>query len=319
MEPSSDNNTNTLSARDLAARGHEVTGLSIYQDTNDDITMERVEELMAEMHDDVPHGGSDFVFGKNESQRLRLWKPSPPMAVKSPVIVFVHGGSWMIGTYLDSIGSAKVSHLTGLGYTVASIDYTLIPKITVKEQVQEVADSVAYLVKNAARHSTDPERVVLMGHSSGAHVVTLIGTDPSYAQQAGFNIDILKGVIALDGSNYNALAEFADNSGSIVTNMVYGLSDDPERLYAMSPTHNAAAPNARAFLLLHAQRKGDIRQAVELSAALKAAGTDVDLHVFEGEGFEGHVAVLLRLGHSSYPATLVMDRWLEKHVPTQRD
>jgi acetyl esterase/lipase len=308
--------TTQLPAHEVATRGREITGLSIFQNTNDDITTERVEELMSEMHADVPQGGSDFIFGKKTNQRARLWKPEGPSSAKSPVIVFVHGGSWMIGTYLDSIGSAKVSHLVNRGYVFASVDYTLIPTITVKEQVQEVADCVAYLIKNATSHGIDPERVVLMGHSSGAHVVTLIGTDPTYMENAGSSIDVLKGVIALDGSNYNAMAEFADNSGSIVTNMVYGLSDDPERLYAMSPTHHACAPNAHAFLLLHAQRKGDIRQAVELSVALKAAGTKVDLHVFEGEGFEGHVAILLRLGHSSYPATLVMDRWLEKHAPT---
>jgi acetyl esterase/lipase len=303
-----------LSPQDLAARGHEITGLSIYKDTNDDITMERVHELLSEMNSDVPQGGTDIVYGGREAQRLRLWKPISD-ATKAPVAVYVHGGSWTIGTYLDSTGSKKVSYLNDIGYAFASINYTLIPTVTVEEQVQEVADSVAYLIKNSEELGIDPERVVLMGHSSGAHVVTLLGTDPSYAEKAGFGIDVLKGVIALDGSNYNALAEFADNTGPIITNMVKGLSDDPVRLQAMSPTHHAAAPNAGAFLLLHVQRKGDIRQAVELSVALKAAGTDVDLHVFEGEGFEGHVAMLLRLGDAAYPATLVMEEWLKKHVP----
>ncbi|KAH7260707.1 Alpha/Beta hydrolase protein [Fusarium redolens] len=303
-----------LSPQDLAARGHEITGLSIYKDTNDDITMERVHELLSEMNSDVPQGGTDIVYGGREAQRLRLWKPISD-ATKAPVVVYVHGGSWTIGTYLDSTGSKKVSYLNDIGYAFASINYTLIPTVTVEEQVQEVADSVAYLIMNSEELGIDPERVVLMGHSSGAHVVTLLGTDPSYAEKAGFGIDVLKGVIALDGSNYNALAEFADNTGPIITNMVKGLSDDPVRLQAMSPTHHAAAPNAGAFLLLHVQRKGDIRQAVELSVALKAAGTDVELHVFEGEGFEGHVAMLLRLGDAAYPATLVMEDWFRKHVP----
>lgn len=83
----------------------------------------------------------------------------------------------------------------------------------------------------------------------------------------------------------------------------------------MSTTHHARAPNAGIFLLLHVHRQGDIRQAVELSAALEAAGTDVALHVFEGEGFEGDMQMLLRLGDPTYPATLVMDNWLKVHVP----
>ncbi|KAF4943882.1 hypothetical protein FGADI_13098, partial [Fusarium gaditjirri] len=278
-------NVSELSPQDLATRGREVTGLSIYKDTNDDINMERVHALLDEMHSDVPQGGADIIYGEREAQRLRLWKPASS-STKAPVIVYVHGGSWTIGTYLDSTGSKKVSYLNDLGYAFASMNYTLIPEITVKEQVQEIADSVAYLIKHSEELGLDPERVVLMGHSSGAHVATLLGTDPSYTQTAGFNISVLKGVIALDGSNYNALAEFSDSTGPIITNMVKGLSDDPERLQDMSPTHHAAAPNAGAFLLLHCQRKGGIRQAAELAVALKAAGTSAELRVFEGEGFE---------------------------------
>ena len=87
----------------------------------------------------------------------------------------------------------------------------------------------------------------------------------------------------------------------------------------MSLTHHASAPNAGAFLLLHVERQGDIRQAVELGTALKAAGTDAALHVFEGEWFEGHIQMLLRQGDPTYPATLVMDNWLKMHVPVTDD
>ncbi|RSL53016.1 hypothetical protein CEP54_010642 [Fusarium duplospermum] len=83
----------------------------------------------------------------------------------------------------------------------------------------------------------------------------------------------------------------------------------------MSPTYHARDPSAQAFLLLHAQRQGDIRQAVEFAAALTAAGIEVALHVFEDEGFEGHMQMLLRLGDQKYPATSVMDNWLNEHVP----
>ncbi|CEI63587.1 hypothetical protein FVEN_g6718 [Fusarium venenatum] len=299
-----------------AARGNEITGLSIYHDTNEDITLERVQQLMSEMNADVPQGGTDIVFGDKETQRLRFWEPTSK-SCKAPIVVFVHGGSWAIGTYLDSVGSVKVKYLNDLGYAFASVDFALIPKVTVEEQVQEVADAVSYLMKNSLALGIDPEGVVLMGHSSGAHIVSLVGTDARYAQKADFNINLLRGIIALDGSNYNAAASIADNTGSIVTNMLHALGSNPERLQSMSPTLHAAGPNARAFLLLHVQRKGDIRQAVEFSIALKVAGTNVNLYVFEGEGFEGHVALLMRLGNEDYPATGVMKEWLEKYAPVK--
>ncbi|KAE8132705.1 Alpha/Beta hydrolase protein [Aspergillus pseudotamarii] len=296
----------------MAVRGKEITGLDIFQTSAESITAVRVEELVSEMNADQPTGGTDMAYGKKDTQHLRFWKAT---SSKAPIVVFVHGGSWRSGTNLDLIGSAKVDHLISKGYAFATVNYTLIPFITVEEQVQEVADSVGYLVKNAARLDFDPDRVILMGHSSGAHVVTLLGTDPSYLERAGISLDIVRGVISLDGSNYNALAEITDSPGPVADNTIYGLGSDPERLHAMSPTYHAHAPNVGAFLLLHVHRQGGVRQAVELVAALKAAGTDAVLRVFEGQGFEGHIQMLLQLGDPAYPATLVMDEWLRLHVP----
>jgi acetyl esterase/lipase len=123
------------------------------------------------MNTDQPTGGVDMTYGKGDAQNLRFWKPKSSNA---PIILFVHGGSWQSGTYMDSIGSAKVAHWTGQGYAFATINYTLIPSVAVEEQVQEVADSLGYLVINATRLDFDPQRIILMGHSSSAHIVTLL-------------------------------------------------------------------------------------------------------------------------------------------------
>ncbi|KAJ5387969.1 Alpha/Beta hydrolase protein [Penicillium cosmopolitanum] len=284
----------------IASRGNEITGLKIFQktDPDDDIAPSRVAELMAELIADKPTGGREISYGEKDTQHLRLWKANPK-SHQAPTIVFVHGGSWRIGTNLDSIGSVKVSHLTEQGYAFASVNYTLIPVIEVEEQVQEIAQAISFLLKNAASLDIDSERVILMGHSSGAHVVTLLGTDTKYLTRAGVDIHVVRGVVSID----------------VVESLIRALGTDPERLRAISPTYHACAPNAAAFLLLHAHRQGDVRQAVELAAALHASGTKVDLRVFEGEGFEGHVRMLLRLGDPSYPATLVLEDWLRMHVP----
>lgn len=295
-----------------ALRGKEVTGLAMCQRNKDDFTPRKVEKLLTRMYNDVPTGGVDLVYGEDDSQKIRFWKAKSPNA---PIIVFIHGGSWESGTYLDSIGSAKVTHLINQGYAFASVDFPLVPFVTVQEQVEEVAGAVAHLVDNATDLEIDPKAIVLMGHSSGAHIVTLLGTDTSYLEDVEVDIDAIRGVIAIDGSNYNAMAELIDNPGQIANNMLKGLGKDPEELEEMSPTHHARGPNANAFLLLHVQRHGDVRQAIEFSTVLKAVGTTVDLHVFEGYSFEGHIEILLRLGDPTYPATSVMDDWLEVHVP----
>ncbi|ODM21272.1 hypothetical protein SI65_04325 [Aspergillus cristatus] len=140
----------------IAARGQEVTGLEIFQRTTDDITVARAEELVSEMNVDKPTGGTDMAYGNGDAQHLCFRKAK---SSKAPIVLFVPGGSWRSGTYLHSIGSAKVGHLTGEGYAFAS-NYTLIPSVTVED--------------------------------SGAHVVTLLGTDPTYLERAGINIHIVR-------------------------------------------------------------------------------------------------------------------------------
>lgn len=296
-----------LNPVELATRGLEITGRDIFQETDDHIEGSRVEELMAAMQAAAPTGGIDMAYGNEGTQRVRLWKPE---GGKAPVIVFVHGGSWKAGTYLDSVGSIKVDHLVKQGYAFASVNYTLIPAVTVAEQVQEVANAVGFLVKDAGETGLDPKNIILMGHSSGAHVATLLGTDTSYLEKAGVDIKTVRGVVSLDGSNFNAATEVIDSPGPVAQGTAFGLGTDLPRLQAMSPTYHAQAPNAQSFLIFQVQRLGDIRQAIELSAALKAAGTECALHVFEGPGFEGHMAMLLRLGDPTYPATGVLDNWL---------
>ena len=301
-----------------AYRGLEVTGSSIFQlqPREDSTPMKRCEELMAQMHKDQPSHGTELSYGDKDSQILRFWRArSDYYGSSPPLIVFVHGGSWRAGTHLDSLGATKVEHLTNLGFAFATVNYTLIHEVTVEQQVQEVADCVGYLVKGAKAYRMDffdPSKIFLMGHSSGAHVATLLGTDTRYFERAGVDIGIIRGVLALDGSNYNAMTESLDSPGPVLEGTKYGLGTDPERLRAASPTYHASAPNAGAFLLLQVQRHGDIRQAIEFEAVLRTAGTDVALHVFEGESFEGHMQMLLRLGHEDYPATVVLEKWLRE-------
>ncbi|KAK7186000.1 hypothetical protein PSPO01_07812 [Paraphaeosphaeria sporulosa] len=311
---SPDNEKDTQAS--IAAVGAEITGLAVFRPTTDAITPERVNELMTQMHVDVPAGGEDISYGASPAHVLRYWKPKPKGEGKAPpLIVFIHGGSWRVGTYLDSLGSRKVEWLVGSGYAFASINYTLIPAVSVKQQVQECADAISFFTQRAPFFGFDGDSIVLMGHSSGAHVAALLGTDARYLENVGVGMDKIRGVVCIDGSNFNAAAELLDSPGPVAENMLAGLGDDVGVLRDMSPTYHARGPNAAAFLLLQAQRHGDIRQAVEFEASLLAAGTKVEVRVFEGEFFEGHVAMLMRLGDEGYPATGVVGKWLRSEVP----
>lgn len=255
----------------------------------------------------------DIAYGNDPLQVLSFWPPaSASSAARAPLIVFVHGGGWSRGSKDNATGTSKIGHFTGKGYAFASINYRLVPHAAVEQQASDVAAAVKALVAQAGRLGIDRRRIVLMGHSAGAHLVALVGTDPRYLRGAGLGFDDIAGVVPIDGAAYDVAAQ-ASGAGPFMRG-TYGTAfgSDPARQRALSPTVQAKAPNAPAFLLIHVQRPDGIAQNRSLAAALEKAGTPVERREFTGQGLRGHAEINRRLGDPSYPATAVVDAWLER-------
>jgi arylformamidase len=255
----------------------------------------------------LPKGAQTLSYGSDPAQVLDFW-PSATDG-KSPLVVFVHGGGWKRGSKDNATGQFKPAHFPAEGYAFASIDYRLVPAATVEQQAADVASAVKALL---ARPDVDPRRVVLMGHSAGAHLVALVGTDERYLKGAGLSFADVAGVIPIDGAAYDVPAQMADGPQMMQGTYGQAFGTDPARQKALSPTFQAAAPNAPAFLLLHVQRPDGVRQANTLSVALKAGGSRVEIGSFPGEGLQGHMEINRRLGDPSYAATATVDAWLRR-------
>ena len=150
-----------------------------------------------------------------------------------------------------------------------------------------------------------------MGHSAGAHLVALVGTDESYLAAVGLSESSLRGVIAIDGAAYDVPKQVTAG-GIMHDRYLEAFGSDPVRQLALSPTSHTTAPNAPAFLLPHVQRPDGIAQADELAADLKAAGTNAEEASFPGTGLAGHAEINRRLGDPTYAETPVVDAWLAK-------
>lgn len=249
-------------------------------------------------------------YGRDPLQVVDFWKPTQG-ASPAPLVVFVHGGGWQRGDKDNATGQLKIAHYPGLGYGFASVDYRLVPDATVEQQAQDVAAALKALVDQAAALGIDRHRIVLMGHSAGAQLVALVGTDERYLRGAGLSFADIVGVVAIDGAAYDVPAQLEEGPRLMQQTYAQAFGDDPARQRALSPTFQAAAPNAPAFLLPHVQRPDGMRQADELAKALKAAGTPAQTASFAGEGLRGHMEINRRLGDPSYPATPVIDAWLK--------
>ncbi|WP_420873459.1 alpha/beta hydrolase [Novosphingobium resinovorum] len=254
-------------------------------------------------------------YGTGALQTLDFWPGTQNGAARkkpSPLVVFVHGGGWKRGDKDSATGRYKVAHYTGEGYAFASVNYRLVPDATVEQQAQDVADALAALLKQADSLGIARGKVVLMGHSAGAHLVALVGTDPRYLRKAGLAYSDIRGVIPIDGAAYDVPAQMQDAERLMGGAYRQAFGTEPSRQRALSPTLQAAAPNAPQFLLLHVQRADGVRQAQELEAALRKAGTKVEREGFPGRGLPGHIQINRELGNPDYAATGVVDRWLAR-------
>lgn len=279
---------------------------------------ERLAERMAERAGtrgaEAPAAGMvEHSFGTDPLQKLDFWA-AKDKSKSAPIVIFVHGGGWKRGDKRNATGAAKVTHFLQQGYAVASVNYRLVPAAKVEDQAADVAAAFAWLRSNAARLNIDPSKMVLMGHSAGAHLVALVGTDPRYARAAGFALSDIRGVIPLDGAAYDVAAQLADGPSIMQDTYAQAFGTDSARQKALSPTLHAEGPNAPAFLILHVDRDDGKRQSEALGAALRKAGTPAQVTRIAGRGLIGHMEVNRKLGQPDYPATPVVDAWLKTRL-----
>jgi acetyl esterase/lipase len=257
-----------------------------------------------------PPPSATVAYGDDPRQRIDVWQPRTPNP--APLVVFVHGGAWKYGSKNHAASRWLPGHLAELGYAYAAIDYRLVPAVTVEQQAEDVAHALRALLDRAPQLGIDRTKIVLMGHSAGAHLVALVGTDERYLRAADLGFADLDGVIANDGAAYDVPMQIHDAPRRLRKTYTEVFGKDPARQLALSPVHHAAAPNARAFLLLYVQRPDGVRQAAVLGTALRSAGTAVDFASFPGKGLRGHLRINRELGNPDYAPTAVVDAWLRK-------
>jgi len=133
-------------------------------------------------------------YGTGERQALDIYAPLESPDIALPVVVFFYGGSWNSGTRegYDFAGRA----LAAQGYVVVVPDYRLVPEVHFPAFVEDGADAVKWVRANIAEHGGDPDRIVLMGHSAGAHIGAMLAND---SQWLGDDRAALRGFVGLAG------------------------------------------------------------------------------------------------------------------------
>lgn len=181
----------------------------------------------------------DLPYGRDPRQAIDVYLPAG--ATSAPLLVMVHGGGWRQGDKAAADGvDNKIARWLPRGIAVVSVNYRLLPQAAVAQQAVDVAAALAFVQSRAAAWGADPDRIVLMGHSAGAHLAGLLAADPARVVRAGGKAWL--GTVALDSAAIDVEA--------LMTRRHLRLYDaafgqEPATWRALSPLHqlgDAATP-----------------------------------------------------------------------------
>ncbi|MDQ3205189.1 MAG: alpha/beta hydrolase [Pseudomonadota bacterium] len=110
---------------------------------------------------------------------VRIFRPAEDSERPAAVLVLFHGGGWSEGEahWMDAVALQHAD----LGMVAISVDYRLSQNgVTPFDAVSDARNAIRWVRHEAARLGVDPDRVVALGTSAGAHlaVSTAIFNEP---------------------------------------------------------------------------------------------------------------------------------------------
>ena len=108
--------------------------------------------------------------------------PAEGLASKAPCLIFIHGGYWrsMDKSDFSFIAPPWVAR----GAHVLIPNYLLCPQANLEDIVTQIRGHYQWVLRESGQLNIDPSRLLLVGHSAGAHLAAMILGDPTLKSPA---------------------------------------------------------------------------------------------------------------------------------------
>jgi acetyl esterase/lipase len=142
----------------------------------------------------APSPERDVAYGTDAAQRLDLFTPDTR---NFPVVIFVHGGSLTGGDKADADYGKVCDAFPAAGVGCVNVNYRLLPAAAWPAPADDVAAAIEWVHANIAARGGGPKQLFLLGHSSGAMLVALVGSDARFLARHQLTTDVLRGVMPM--------------------------------------------------------------------------------------------------------------------------
>ncbi len=133
-------------------------------------------------------------------ERLKLDIYHPENKKECPVIVWFHGGG------IEAGNKEIPQQLKEKGWVVVGVNYRLLPKVTIKETLDDAAEAVAWVFRHITEYGGDPKKIVVTGHSAGGYLAMLLCLNKSWLKAYGTDADSVMMYVPFSGqavTHYN--------------------------------------------------------------------------------------------------------------------
>lgn len=218
-----------------------------------------------------------------EATTMGVYLPVEEPGEPRPAVMLVHGGSWR---WFDRDRYEAVARrLARSGYVTASINYRLVPDGAFPNAVHDTGCALAYLQNHAAELGLDPERIVLIGYSAGAHLSSLVAV----ADDPGLMPDCSEGAPAppagvISGAGPQDMNRLPD--ARAVHEFMGGSKNERPEAYALASPVTHVSPDDPPFLFVHGAQDlfVDIDQSEQMRDLLREQGVEAELLQLAGTG-----------------------------------
>lgn len=248
------------------------------------------------IHRDLPYAGT-----KNKLQTLDIYVP--PEGTNHPVAIWIHGGGWHSGDKAEM--DNKPQAFTEKGYVFVSINYrlwtppwttsdhegvrrfqwspTFPGTVTLTDEVEDIAKAVRCVRDHIQEYGGNREALVVLGHSAGASLASLVCTDDRYLKKEGVPLTAIKACVPLDGDAFDIPLHMEMAPARQAEIDLHRFGDDQLQSRLSPVTHIAPGKNIPRFLIPHvADHPLTSSQSQRLTSALRNAGVSAKAYAAAG-------------------------------------
>lgn len=216
---------------------------------------------------------ADQRYGPDTAQVADVYLPGRSSGAPTPILVMVHGGAWKGGDKAaPEVVDNKLDYWLPKGFAIVSVNTRVLPQARPEAQAQDLGLALAWVRREAPGWGADPDRIIVMGHSSGGHLLALLAADAAMRQRTG--VQPWRASVILDGAGFDLLdvmpkphAGFYDEA----------FGADPAQWAAASPAAQLRGPVPPTLLVCSTLRPDPCRRSRHYADQLAVHGNHAEL------------------------------------------